>query len=64
MKATKNKKFDCVRMKRDIQQKISKEFSATSDEQAHKIKMDRAMQNPQLGPFCKKLRLLKKTSTK
>ena len=60
----KNKKFDCVRMKRDIQREISNELSGISDEQAHKIQMDRAMQNPQLGPFCKKLRSLKKTSTK
>lgn len=51
-------------MKRDIQREISKEFAAISDEKKHKIQMDRAMQNSQLGPFCKKLGLLKKTSTK
>lgn len=60
----KNKKFDCVRMKWDIQQEILREFSEMPDEQAHRIQMDRAMQNPILGPFCKKVRSLKKTLTK
>ncbi len=60
----KNKKFDCVRMKGDIQQQISKEFSALSDEEAHKIQMAKVMQNPILGPFCKKVCSIKDTSTK
>ncbi len=52
----KNKKFDCVRMKRDIQKQIAKEFSGMSDEQAHKIQMADAMKDPILGPFCRKVR--------
>ncbi len=60
----KNKKFDCVRMKGDIQQQISKEFSALSDKEAHKIQMAKVMQNPILGPFCKKVCSIKDTSTK
>jgi len=53
---TKNKKFDCVRMKWDIQKELAKEFSGMSDAQAHKIQMDRVIQNPILGPFYKKTR--------
>jgi len=60
----KNKKFDCVQMKWAIQQQIAKEFSGISDEQAHEIQMDRVMQNPILGPFCKKAQASKETSTK
>ena len=60
----KNKKFDCVRMKGDIQQQISKEFSGLSDEEAHKIQMAKVMQNPILGPFCKKVCSIKDTLTK
>jgi len=59
-----NKKFDCVQMKWDIQQQLLKEFSGLSDEEAHKIQMSQVMQNSVLGPFCKKLRLVKKASTK
>ncbi len=60
----KNKKFDCVQMKWDIQQKIAKEFSGIPEEQAREIQMDRVMQNSVLGPFCKKVQALKETSTK
>ena len=55
----KDKKFDCVKMKWEIQQKIAKEFSGVSDEQAHKIQMETIMQSPILGPFCEKIRLQK-----
>jgi len=60
----KNKKFDCIRMKWAIQQQIAKVFSGISDEEAHKIQMDRVMQNPILGPFCKEVQASKETSTK
>ncbi|MCK5269227.1 MAG: hypothetical protein KAJ46_00525 [Sedimentisphaerales bacterium] len=55
----KDKKFDCVKMKWDIQQKIAKEFSDVPDEQAHKMQMQNVMQNSILGPFCEKVRLQK-----
>ena len=48
----KDKKFDCVKMKWDIQQKIMKEFSGMPDEQAHKIQMERVSKSPILGGFC------------
>ena len=60
----KNKKFDCVQMKWDIQRQIQKEFSGLSDKEAHKIQMAKVMQNPILGPFCKKVRSVKKPSAK
>ena len=60
----KNKKFDCVRMKRDIQQRILKEFSGLSDEETHKMQMAKVMQNPILAPFCKKVCSVKDASTK
>ncbi len=60
----KNKKFDCVQMKWDIQRKIAKEFSGISEQQAHKIQMSRVMQSPTLGPFCKKVASLKKSLRK
>jgi len=60
----KNKKFDCVRMKRDIQKQILKEFEGLSDEEAHKIQISRVLQNPLLGSFYKKVRSVKRVSTK
>lgn len=55
----KEKKFDCVQMKWDIQQKIQKEFSGVSDEEANKIQMERVKNSPILGSFLKKVRLSK-----
>ena len=60
----KNKKFDCVKMKWDIQKEISKEFSGIPDEQANKMQLAKIEQNPILGPFYKKMRLSKETPTK
>jgi len=53
------KKFDCVKMKRDIQRQIQKENSGLSDQEAHKIQMEKVMQNPILGPFWRKVRSVK-----
>ncbi len=61
---TRDKKFDCVKMKRDIQQEIAKESLGVPDEQSHKIQMQKVMQNPILGPFCKKVRGVNKTTKK
>jgi hypothetical protein len=60
----KNKKFDCVQMKWDIQRQIQKEYSGLSDKEADKIQMAKVAQNPILGPFCKKVRSIKETSKK
>jgi len=60
----KNKKFDCVRMKWDIQQKIQKEYAGLSDQEAHRIQMEKVMQNPILGPFLKRVRSTKRVLKK
>lgn len=59
----KHKKFDCVQMKWDIQQKIEKEFVGISDDEANRMQMERVAKNPILGPFLKKVRLSKKEET-
>ena len=60
----KEKKFDCVQMKWDIQRKIEKEFIGVSDEEANKIQMEKIKKSPILGPFLKKVRLVKKEEVK
>lgn len=52
----KQKKFDCVQMKWNIQLKIKKEFAGFSDDEANRIQMERITKNPILGPFLKKVR--------
>jgi len=60
----KNKKFDCVRMKWEIQQEIYREFSTATDTEAHKVQMSQVINSPVLGPFYKKLRVSKQTAQK
>lgn len=55
----KNKKFDCVQMKWDIQKQIQKEYAGLSDQEAHRIQMEKVMKNPILGPFLKRVRSAK-----
>ena len=40
------KKFDCVQMKWDIQQKIAKEAVGISDEEFNRIQMGKITKNP------------------
>ena len=54
----KEKAFDCVKMKRDIQEKIAKEFKGMPQEKARKFQNERVAKNPILGPFLKKVREL------
>jgi hypothetical protein len=60
----KDKKFDCVQMKHDIQRRIRKEYAGLSEQEAHRIQMERVMQNPILGPFYKKARSGERSSKK
>lgn len=60
----KNKKFDCVKMKRDIQKQIAKEFAGIPDEEARKIQMAEVMKDPILGPFLKRVRSSGRLSAK
>ena len=50
------KKFDCVKMKWDIQAKIAKEFAGMPEDQARRIQDERVAKDPILGPFLKKVR--------
>ena len=56
----KKKKFDCVQMKHEIQQKLLKQTSALSAEERNR-RADKALAaNPILGPFLKKISARKK----
>ena len=52
----KNKKFDCVKMKWQIQKQLQKDYAGTSDGQAHKLQMDDVNRNPVLGQFTQKFK--------
>ncbi len=60
----KQKKFDCVQMKWDIQKKIAKEFAGVSDEEINHAQMEKIAQNTLLGPFLHQVRLLKRPEAK
>ena len=51
----KNKGFDCVQMKWDIQQQIRKEFAGVPEAEAREILMRRVAQDPILGPLYERL---------
>lgn len=51
----KKKKFDCVKMKWEIQQQIEKEFAGMSDKEAHKAQMDKILESNIVGNFLKKI---------
>lgn len=51
-----DKSFDCVRMKREIQKQIREECSGLSDEESCRRQMAKVARNPILGPFHEKLR--------
>ena len=52
----KNKPFDCVQMKWDIQAKIAKEFVGVPEDKARAIQAKEIANNPILGPIVEKLR--------
>jgi hypothetical protein len=60
----KNKRFDCVRMKWDIQQQIRKEFAGVSEAEAHEIQMRQVAEDRILGPFYKRLAAQKEPASK
>ena len=55
----KNKQFDCVKMKWDIQKKLRAEYSELPDDLAHQRQLEKVNNNPLLGPFLKQLRSAK-----
>ena len=56
----KNKKFDCVEMKWQIQKQLQNKYAKIDDAEAHKLQMEIVLRNPILGEFAKKI---KKTTT-
>ncbi len=60
----KNKKFDCVLMKWDIQKQMAREYAGLTDKEARKIQMAEVMKDPILGPFLKRVRSAHKSLTK
>jgi hypothetical protein len=52
----KKKKFDCVKMKHDIQQEIMAEFKGLSEEEKWAITEKQILADPVLGPIWKKAR--------
>ena len=49
------KKFDCVQMKRDIQQRLLAEYSEMSPEQTRLAQQQRIASDTLLGPFLRKV---------
>lgn len=52
----KEKKFDCVRMKDEIQAKHLKEYEGLSDAEIHELRRKKIEADPVLGPIYKKRR--------
>ena len=55
----KNKTFDCVGMKADIQSKILKEKGSQSSAEFYKKEQERIFADPILGEYIKKVNRLK-----
>ena len=52
----KPKKFDCVKMKHDIQAKLMREDEGLSDEEIDKRRRQKIESNPILGPLYRRMR--------
>ena len=50
------KSFDAVEMKREIQERLEKEFRGLSEEEIRKVAGERIEKNPILGPFLERLK--------
>lgn len=51
----KEKDFDCVQMKWDIQQKLLEEENRLGIDEARRVRQDRLRADPILGPFLQRL---------
>lgn len=51
----KNKAFDCVKMKWEIQQQMRKEFAGIPEAEAREMQMRQVAEDRILGPFLKRL---------
>ncbi len=60
----KDKEFDCVTMKRDIQNQIRNEFEGIPETEAGRLQMQQVEQDPILGPLYKRLETEKQSTIK
>lgn len=60
----KNKTFDCVKMKWDIQRQIRKEFEGMPEAEARRLQMRQVEQDPILGLLYKRLAAEKQSAGK
>ena len=60
----KNKQFDCVKMKWEIQKQIRKEFEGVPEAEARQMQMRQVEQDPILGPFYRRLLSEKRSAGK
>jgi hypothetical protein len=60
----KNKQFDCVKMKWDIQKQIRKEFEGVPEAEARQVQMRQVEKDPILGPLYKRLASEKQSAGK
>ncbi len=60
----KNKQFDCVKMKWDIQKQIRKEFEGIPEAEARRLQMRQVEQDPILGPLYQRLASEKQSAGK
>jgi len=60
----KNKQFDCVKMKWDIQKQIRKEFEGIPEAEARRLQMRQVEQDPILGPLYQRLTSEKQSAGK
>jgi hypothetical protein len=50
------KSFDCVEMKRDIQERIRRKYAGIPEPEARRLQRQAALDDPVLGPFLRSLR--------
>lgn len=53
---SKEKEFDCVEMKRQIQERITRKYAGVPEKEALRLQREAALADPTLGPFLEKLR--------
>ncbi len=50
------KDFDCVEMKRQVQERIRRKYAGIPEKEALRLQREAALADPILGPFLAKLR--------
>ncbi len=58
------KKFDCVEMKREAQEKVRQKYAGIPEVEARRLHGEAVLDDPILGPFLARLRSRRTPSTK